>query len=99
MMLGWEPTREHRHVQQRDACNLVPVMALIEIVRGLQTTDATHDRAEAIVLQLGKIADYRQKRAWIPHRLRIAVDDQRGFLRARRGRCQRDGNRRGHDAR
>jgi len=63
--------------------NPVPVMALVEIVRGLQTTDATHDMAEAIALQLGKIADYRQKRAWIPHRPRIAVDDQRGFLRAR----------------
>ena len=98
-MLGWEPTREHRHVQQRDACNLVPVIALIEIVRGLQTTNATHDMAEAIALQLDKIADYRQKRAWPPHRLRIAVDDQRGFLRGRGERCQRGGNRRAHDAR
>ena len=34
--------------------NPVPVMALVEIVRGLQTTDATHDLAEALALQLGK---------------------------------------------
>src|SRR5712691_6657197 len=29
-------------------------MALVEIVRGLQTSDATHDAMEALVLQLGK---------------------------------------------
>ena len=34
--------------------NPVPVMALFEIVRGLQTSDATHDAIEALALQLGK---------------------------------------------
>jgi 3-hydroxybutyryl-CoA dehydrogenase len=34
--------------------NPVPIMALVEIVRGLQTSDATHDMAEALALQLGK---------------------------------------------
>jgi 3-hydroxybutyryl-CoA dehydrogenase len=34
--------------------NTVPVMALVEIVRGLQTSDATHDMAEVLALQLGK---------------------------------------------
>jgi 3-hydroxybutyryl-CoA dehydrogenase len=34
--------------------NSGPVMALVEIVRGLQTSDATHDMAEALALQLGK---------------------------------------------
>jgi 3-hydroxybutyryl-CoA dehydrogenase len=34
--------------------NPVPVMALVEIVRGLQTNDATHDAVEALALQLGK---------------------------------------------
>lgn len=34
--------------------NPVPLMALVEIVRGLQTSDATHDMAEALALQLGK---------------------------------------------
>src|SRR5438552_5599885 len=34
--------------------NPVPAMALVEIVRGLQTSDATHDAMEALALQLGK---------------------------------------------
>ena len=34
--------------------NPVPIMALVEIIRGLQTSDATHDAIEALVLRLGK---------------------------------------------
>jgi 3-hydroxybutyryl-CoA dehydrogenase len=34
--------------------NPVPVMALVEIVRGLQTSDATHDAVRALAVQLGK---------------------------------------------
>ena len=34
--------------------NPVPAMSLVEIVRGLQTSDATHDATEALALQLGK---------------------------------------------
>lgn len=34
--------------------NPVPAMALVEIVRGLQTSDTTHDLIEAFALQLGK---------------------------------------------
>ncbi len=34
--------------------NPVPVMALVEIVRGLQTSDATHDVVEALSARLGK---------------------------------------------
>jgi 3-hydroxybutyryl-CoA dehydrogenase len=34
--------------------NPVPAMGLVEIVRGLQTSDATHDAIEALALQLGK---------------------------------------------
>jgi 3-hydroxybutyryl-CoA dehydrogenase len=34
--------------------NPVPIMALVEIVRGLQTSDAAHDAVEALVLRLGK---------------------------------------------
>ena len=34
--------------------NPVPVMALVEIVRGLQTSDATHDAVRAPAVQLGK---------------------------------------------
>ena len=34
--------------------NPVAIMALVEIVRGLQTSDATHDAIETLALQLGK---------------------------------------------
>jgi 3-hydroxybutyryl-CoA dehydrogenase len=34
--------------------NPVPVMPLVEIVRGLETSDATHDTAAALARQLGK---------------------------------------------
>lgn len=34
--------------------NPVPVMALVEIVRGLQTSDATHDAVETLSIKLGK---------------------------------------------
>ena len=34
--------------------NPVPVMALVEIGRGLQTSDATHDAVDALVPKLGK---------------------------------------------
>lgn len=34
--------------------NPVPVMALVEIIRGLQTSDATHDAVRDLALRLGK---------------------------------------------
>jgi 3-hydroxybutyryl-CoA dehydrogenase len=34
--------------------NPVPMMALVEIIRGLQTSDATHDAVNALALRLGK---------------------------------------------
>jgi 3-hydroxybutyryl-CoA dehydrogenase len=34
--------------------NPVPVMSLVEVVRGLQTSDATHDAVAALAKQLGK---------------------------------------------
>ena len=34
--------------------NPVPMMALVEIIRGLATSDATHDAVKALALQLGK---------------------------------------------
>jgi len=35
--------------------NPAPAVALIEIVRGLQTSDATHDAVERLVIKLGKV--------------------------------------------
>ena len=34
--------------------NPVPMMALVEIIRGLQTSDATHDAVKELALKLGK---------------------------------------------
>ncbi|RJG03388.1 3-hydroxybutyryl-CoA dehydrogenase [Noviherbaspirillum sedimenti] len=34
--------------------NPVPVMALVELIRGLQTSDATHDSAKALATTIGK---------------------------------------------
>ena len=34
--------------------NPVPMMALVEIIRGLQTSDATHDTVKALAQKLGK---------------------------------------------
>ncbi len=34
--------------------NPVPLMALVELIRGVQTSDATHDAVEALAVRLGK---------------------------------------------
>ncbi len=34
--------------------NPVPMMALVEIIRGLQTSDATHDAVKALAERLGR---------------------------------------------
>ncbi|MBU6465478.1 MAG: 3-hydroxybutyryl-CoA dehydrogenase, partial [Burkholderiales bacterium] len=34
--------------------NPVPMMALVELIRGVQTSDATHDAVKALALRLGK---------------------------------------------
>ncbi len=34
--------------------NPVPMMALVEVIRGLQTSDATHDAVKALAVKLGK---------------------------------------------
>ena len=78
--------------------NPVPVMALVEIVRGLQTSDATHDAIEALALQLGKSPNTVKSGPGFPvNRILLPMINEAFFVFA--GRCQRDGNRRGHDAR
>ena len=34
--------------------NPVPVMKLVEVIRGLQTSQATYDQVQALAVQLGK---------------------------------------------
>ncbi len=71
--------------------NPVPVMALVEIVRGLQTSDATRDIVEALSTKLGK--SHRQEFARLRRQPHSAADAERGVLRARRRRRESDGYR------
>ena len=44
--------------------NPVSMMALVELIRGLQTSDGTHAKVEALAKQLGK--DSRSRCATVP---------------------------------
>jgi 3-hydroxybutyryl-CoA dehydrogenase len=59
--------------------NPVPIMELVEVVRGLQTSDAAHDTIEALALELGKTPitvksgpGFVVNRAQLPRRRRYA---------------------------
>jgi 3-hydroxybutyryl-CoA dehydrogenase len=68
-----------RRIEAEDRClglhffNPVPVMELLEIVRGVQTSEASIDRAESIAKQLGKTS--------------ILIRDFPGFATSRLGVC------------
>ncbi|MGC4012898.1 MAG: 3-hydroxyacyl-CoA dehydrogenase NAD-binding domain-containing protein [Luteolibacter sp.] len=50
--------------------NPVPMMALVEIIRGLQTSDATHDAVQALAEGARQVADHGEERAGLrgqPH--------------------------------
>lgn len=51
--LAAETTRPDRVIGMH-FFNPVPMMALVEIIRGLQTSDTTHDRVRELALRLGK---------------------------------------------
>ena len=79
--------------------NPVPVMRLVEVVRGLQTSDATHDAVEALVIRLGKTPiTVKSSPGFVVNR-HPAADAERGPLRARRGQRRGGGHRRGDEAR
>jgi len=63
--------------------NPVPMMALVELIRGLQTSDATHALVEELSKNLGKypITVKNNPGSWSPDSL---PDDQRGVLRTGR---------------
>jgi 3-hydroxybutyryl-CoA dehydrogenase len=56
--------------------NPVPVMSLVEIVRGLETSDATHDAAAALARQLGKSPITVKKRSGVRRQSHCVADDQ-----------------------
>jgi 3-hydroxybutyryl-CoA dehydrogenase len=59
-------TKRPSHVIGMHFFNPVPVMKLVEIIRGLQTTQATFDRVHALAANLGKIP--------------VEVNDAAGFV-------------------
>ena len=63
--------------------NPVPVMALVEIVRGLQTSDATHDAVATLATRLGKSSISVKSAPGIRRQSNPAADDQRSVLRSR----------------
>ena len=63
--------------------NPVPAKALIEIVRGLQTSDATHDAVEALVLRLGKSPITVKSRPGFPvNRILLPMINEASFVLA-----------------
>jgi len=77
----------------------VPVMQLVELIKGLQTSDATYAAAEAIAKKIGKAPVQGEELARIRGEPHALPDDQRGGLRARRRPCDRGRDRRGDEAR
>jgi 3-hydroxybutyryl-CoA dehydrogenase len=62
--------------------NPVPMMALVEVIRGLQTDDATVAATEAFAKKLGKTPDRGEEQPRLRGQPRPVPDDQRGGVRA-----------------
>ena len=62
--------------------NPVPVMKLVEVVRGLQTSDATHSEAVSFAQKLGKTPIIGQEHARFRGQPATAPHDQRGVFRS-----------------
>jgi 3-hydroxybutyryl-CoA dehydrogenase len=60
--------------------NPVPMMALVEIIRGLQTSDATHDAVKALAEGAGQVPHHRQERAGLCGQPHPGAHDQRSLL-------------------
>lgn len=69
--------------------NPVPVMDLVELIRGLQTSDATCSIAQALVEQLGKTAIHTQNRpGFIVNRILIPMINEAIFVLQEMGDAQ-----------
>jgi 3-hydroxybutyryl-CoA dehydrogenase len=63
--------------------NPVPAMALVEVVRGLQTSDATHDAAEALVTKLRKVPiDVKNSPGFVVNRILLPMLNEAFFVLA-----------------
>ncbi len=79
--------------------NPVPLMALVELVRGLQTSDATVEAAAVFAQRLGQDADRREEQPRLRRQPHPVPDAQRGGVRAAGRARVGDGDRRRHEAR
>ncbi|MCM2459082.1 3-hydroxybutyryl-CoA dehydrogenase [Pseudomonas sp. CG7] len=69
--------------------NPVPIMGLVELIRGLQTSDATCSTAGALVEQLGKTAFHTQNRpGFIVNRILIPMINEAIFVLQENGDAQ-----------
>ncbi len=66
--------------------NPVPVMQLVEVIRGIATSDETFKAVEATATRMGKIAGRGQRLPRVRLQPGPDADDQRGDLRGVRGR-------------
>jgi 3-hydroxybutyryl-CoA dehydrogenase len=61
--------------------NPVPVMALVEIIRGLQTSDATHSAVEALAKRLGKTPiTVKNNPGFVVNRLLVPMINEAAFV-------------------
>jgi hypothetical protein len=68
----------HRHALLQP----VPMMALVEIIRGLQTSDATHDAVKALA-GAGQVAHHRQERpGFVVNRILVPMINEAFFVLA-----------------
>ena len=69
--------------------NPVPAMSLVEVVRGLRTSDRPHARVRELAEKLGKVPVDVKDSPGLRREPRALPDDQRGRLRAAGGRRRR----------
>ena len=62
--------------------NPVPVMKLVEIIRGIATDEPTFQAVQALAHKLGKIAAVSEDFPGLHRQPHPGADDQRGGLRA-----------------
>ncbi len=63
--------------------NPVPLMALVEVIRGLQTSDATHDAVRGLALQLGKTpVSVRNAPGFVVNRILVPMINEAFFVLA-----------------
>ncbi len=63
--------------------NPVPLMALVEVIRGLQTSDATHDAVRELALRLGKTpVSVRNAPGFVVNRILVPMINEAFFVLA-----------------